>query len=249
MADTKSMWCSRCVCGAAVWGLVVAALMAVGACEQKPPAPVAAGPKPAASVPPVAKPVDAKPVVPPAPKVEPVKPPTVAAPKSAPVEQIAADGFPTSQATAEGAACDVQRAMIVADATAWRSVCFTTTPGTPQRDAYLDFLDERMRVIEHVKSTGNFAGGPKAIAGVFKARSLSKPEPGAYGNAVMRFDEVKFVDVKTVMMDGSDFTNRLLMVRDEGDQRWYHIPRPDLFPMLSDGLSGESASVELWKKK
>jgi hypothetical protein len=180
--------------------------------------------------------------------------PASAITRSASAKGLAPDGFPTGQESAEGVACDLARAFITVDSELFRKVCYAITPGTPDRDAYNNFLDDMVLNMDKLRPMSQeqrlragMNGGPKAIANVFKARNLSKDGPASFGFAAMRMTEVQFVDVSTPTWDGRNYTNRTLVVQDEGSKLWYAIPRPDLFPLLSVGLNEESDSTQLWK--
>ncbi|MFT3687249.1 MAG: hypothetical protein QM783_20390 [Phycisphaerales bacterium] len=155
------------------------------------------------------------------------------------------DGFPSGLSTAEGAACDLARAFIKADSAMFRRTCMPDN--FIKSDDYKAFLDELAAVMDDIKA-GKAAntGGPTEIKKLYKARSLSKNGPASAGYALFDFQAVQFVDVETELTDGSMYTNRTLVFQ-LGDKTWRVMPRPDLVPLLSMGLNGESDSKEEWK--
>lgn len=168
---------------------------------------------------------------------------------SAPKPSIGADGFPTGQNSPEGAACDLARAFVRADSAQFRSACVPLKRGSSSGDAYNNFLDQVGAQMDRMQGQElSQFGGPKEILRVYQARRLSRSGPASFGFAVMNLDEVMFVDVETTMWDGSVTLTRTLVVRAEGNQRWYAMPRPDLYPLLSDGLNEETDSTDLWQR-
>ena len=55
--------------------------------------------------------------------------------------KVAADGFPTGQATPEGAASDLARAFIVGDAVGFRNICIRAYGGGQARVQYSQYLN------------------------------------------------------------------------------------------------------------
>ncbi|MCA9281459.1 MAG: hypothetical protein KDA30_05430 [Phycisphaerales bacterium] len=157
------------------------------------------------------------------------------------------DGFPTGQSTPEGVACDLARAFIDPNAELFRTVCLPTRRGSKSGDAYNDFLDGMSAQMEQVKGkTPQELGGPTHIETVYKARHLSMDGPASAGYALMQLSDVMFVDVVTPLWNGQEYTNRTLVVQRESDGKWYAMPRPDIYSMISAGLNSESSSTELW---
>lgn len=154
------------------------------------------------------------------------------------------DGFPRGQKSAEGVACDLARSFITTDAPLFRAVCM---PGDfIKGEEYQGFLDQLAATMEDVKA-GRISneGAPTAIKRVFKARNLSKNGPGSAGYALFSFNAVQFVDVECRLTDGSLYTNRTLVFQ-LADKTWRVMPRPDLVPMLSEGLNDEPDSTQEW---
>ncbi len=175
---------------------------------------------------------------------------STAAPDSAglaPAADLAADGFPQGQTTPEGVACDMARAFINRDAALWRQTCY---PASANNGEYAAFLNEIAGQMEKLSALppeqAQEAGGPKQIGTVYAARNLSRNGPASYGYAVMQLTGVKFVDVVAPTWEGTDFLARTLVVQRERDGKWYAIPRPDLFPMLAEGLNEEADSQQEW---
>jgi hypothetical protein len=158
--------------------------------------------------------------------------------------RVAADGFPSGQATPEGAASDLARAFVARDAVGFRNICIRPYGGGPARAEYAQYLK---RVSEHLKQgQGNPAtDDPKKIATVFAARHLSRNGPSSYGYANFDFQDVMFVDVEVVLQSGSTHLRRTMVIKDR-DGNWYAHPVPDVSPLLSDGLYEESPSVQLF---
>lgn len=155
------------------------------------------------------------------------------------------DGFPTGQQTPEGAACDLARSFINADAELFKSVCLSWKAGESgeQYTAFIEDMAARMNSMQG-QSLEQF-GGPKEITTCYEARHLSNNGPGSYGFAVMNLMDVMFVDVIADTWEGSPFMSRTLVVM-RSDQNWYAVPRTDLFPLLSTGLMSESDSTAEW---
>lgn len=162
----------------------------------------------------------------------PVKPPL----------KVAADGFPAGQATPEGAACDLARSFIKADAGLFTATCLPAFGGKEAKANYQQFLDgvTASMKAEAAKDKPS-PGGPEAIATVFAARHLSREGPASYGEASFGFEDVMFVDVVAVLHDKRPFRNRTLVIKKKG--QWYVLPAPDAYPLLSTGLNEEDAST------
>jgi len=54
-----------------------------------------------------------------------------------------------------------------------------------------------------------------------------------------------FVDVLAEVQDGSTFLARTLVLKDKAGD-WRVLPRPDLYEVLSSGLTAEPDSTVLW---
>jgi len=155
--------------------------------------------------------------------------------------KVAADGFPTGQATPEGAASDLARAFIAGDAVGFRNICIRAYGGGQARAEYTQYLNG---VSDHLKQKGSPSpDDPKRIATVFAARHLSKNGPSSYGYATFEFQDVMFVDVEVVLQSGNKHLRRTMVIKDR-DGKWYAHPVPDVSPLLSDGLYDEDASVQ-----
>src|SRR5688572_22397106 len=80
------------------------------------------------------------------------------------------DKFPAGSATPEGAACDLARAFITADAARFRAVVIRSY-GPP---AYVAFIDRVVNEIQkEAAAPAPSPEGPRAISKVFAARHLS----------------------------------------------------------------------------
>jgi len=156
-----------------------------------------------------------------------------------------ADGYPTGQSTPEGAACDLARAFITADGELFKSVCYSWSGGEAGEE-YTEFINEMVENMNSMqgKSLEQF-GGPKEITAAYKARHLTNNGPGSYGFAVMNLHDVMFVDVIANTWEDSTFMSRTLVVL-KNNQKWYVVPRTDLFPLLSAGLNSEADSTVAW---
>jgi hypothetical protein len=157
-----------------------------------------------------------------------------------PKVRVAADGFPTGQATPEGAATDLARAFMKRDPAGFRDVCIRPYGGGPARADYVGYLDG---VLEHLKNeTRESPDDPKKIARVFAARHLSKNGPASYGYASFGFRDVMFVDVEVILRNGRSLLRRTMVIQDRDGKRYAH-PVPDVSPLLSYGFYDESVST------
>ena len=130
-------------------------------------------------------------------------PPASIAQTSAPVLKVEKDGFPGGRATPEGAACDLARAFTKRDVALFKSTCIKLYGTGEAKKKYQAFLKQTMqRMTREAKQTSPSSGGPKTIARVFAARSLSEDGPASYGYAVFGFENVKFVDVGVFLHNG-----------------------------------------------
>jgi hypothetical protein len=207
------------------------------ACEQKPTPPAAS---------PASKPTAPTPAAP----AKPIAPaPTPTPPPAAPADpKTVADTFPSGQSTPEGVACDLVRAYANADGKLFRASCFVITPGTPERDAYNNFLDQTVTLMDIGNAVpSNNRDWPASIQQLYGARNLSNPAPAAFGLDQHGLTAVRFVDLRVTLRSGTTTLRRTLVVQDEGSQLWSAIPRPDLFLKLSEGLNEEPESTEPWK--
>jgi hypothetical protein len=162
--------------------------------------------------------------------------------------RITADIFPSGQSTPEGVACDLARSYITSNGELFRQCCFVITPGTPERDAYNNFLDDTVTEMDLHKSAPKSQGGwPIAILKVYQARSVSSSAAAAFGAENYRFTALDLVDIELSIRHGAAETRRTLVARDEGSGLWFAIPHPEYFPRLSVGMNEESPSTELWK--
>ena len=163
---------------------------------------------------------------------------------------LAKDGFPSCQDTPEGAACDFSRAFIDSDIGLLKKTCLKTYgSGLDVGKKYDAFL------AKIIKGTQEHAGGetphplnPKIIEKVFSARYLSMNGPGSYGYAVHNFQEVMFVDIGTLLHNGSKFVNRTMVVQKK-DAKWYVHPCPTIDDLLSAGLNQEDGSTQDFRDK
>lgn len=155
--------------------------------------------------------------------------------------KVATDGFPTGQATPEGAASDLARAFIARDAVGFRNTCIRAYGGSQTRTEYTQYLNG---VSDHLKQKGDSSrDDPKRIVTVFAARHLSKNGPSSYGYASFEFQDVMFVDVEVVLQSGNKHLRRTVVIKDR-DGKWYVHPVPAVSPLLSDGLYDEKESVQ-----
>ena len=214
-----------------VCALALASVLA--ACEDKPTPPAApSSPKPASSAPTPAAP--AKQIAPaPTPSAAPAKIP---------------DTIPSGQTTPEGVACDMVRAYANSDGKLFRSCCFVITPGSPERDAYNNFIDETVTLMDVGNALpSNNRDWPASIQHLYRARNLSNSGPAAFGLDQHGLTGVRFVDMHVMLRAGTTTLRRTLVVQDEGSKLWFAVPHPEHFPKLSEGLNEESESTEVWK--
>jgi hypothetical protein len=170
---------------------------------------------------------------------------SLAADKAAkPKLKVAADGFPASQDTPEGAASDLARSFIKRDVALFTNTCIRPFGGGQARTNYQEFLDSTIQGMKEEAAKKEPApSGPKAIAKVFAARHLSKNGPASYGYAMFGFEDVMFVDVGAVLQNGKRFLNRTLVIKRK-DGKWYVHPSPDTDSLLSAGLNDETDSKQ-----
>jgi hypothetical protein len=161
-----------------------------------------------------------------------------------PKVKVASDGFPTGQATPEGAAADLARAYIQKDPALFRRVCIRPYGRGSGRNEYVRYLDGVSRSLKEELEKGTPpSDNPKKIGRVFAVRPMSRNGPASYGYAGFDFQEVMFVDVEVELNDGARFLRRTLVIKDH-DGKWYVHPVPKVDPLLCYGLEQESASVK-----
>lgn len=166
-------------------------------------------------------------------------------PAGAPSPLIMGDDYPSGQLTPEGVACEMARAFINADEKLWRTI---NNPKLVGRKLELKVFVDTMAGQMNEMAALDFEKRPgaKKITQVYKARHLSKNGPSSYGWATFNFNDVMFVDVITELANGQLSETRTLVVQDE-DEKWYVLPRPDLYPILSMGLNKEASSTEIYR--
>jgi len=155
---------------------------------------------------------------------------------------VAADGFPKGRGTPEGAASDLARAFINSDVELFSKTCIGlyASNGPVEYDSFMRATIESMK--QETTRKDLFPQGPTSIAKVFAARHLSRNGPASYGYAAFGFLDVMFVDIKVRLGNGKSALNRTMVIK-EKDEKWYAHPAPNVSPLLSYGLSEESASV------
>jgi len=156
--------------------------------------------------------------------------------------KVAEDGFPTGHETPEGAACDLARAFITHDVSAFNRTCVRLYAGTGPKDyaAFLRSTAESMKAEAARKEPSPSA--PKSIGKTFAARHLSSDGPASYGYASFGFQDIMFVDVGVFLHGGGHYLNRTLVIKDR-DGKWYAHPLPSAGSgLLSKGLDEESPS-------
>jgi len=160
--------------------------------------------------------------------------------KLTPTIKVSADGFPVGHETPEGVAADLARAFIGRDVNLFDDTCIKPFTGGQSREEYSAFLKETVENIRN-EAQRKESVGPKEILKVFAARSLSRNGPASYGFAAFGFQDVKFVDVLTLLHNGKKHENRTLVIKDKAG-KWYVHPLPGSSPLLSIGLNDESES-------
>lgn len=154
--------------------------------------------------------------------------------------------FPSGQGSPEGVACDMARAFINTNKNLWMKINHPTlTNNYPQAKEFVEDIAKQMDEMATIDSKDRL--GPKEILRVYKARHLSMNGPASYGYALFSFEDVMFVDVVSLDSDGMEYPNRTLVIKDKS--KWYAVPRPDLYELLSAGLNSESMSTELFENK
>jgi hypothetical protein len=150
-----------------------------------------------------------------------------------------AQELPSGNNTPEGVACDMATAFIKADSQLWRSTVYPS-----KKKDYVSFIDDIAKEMDHQKQLDKSERtGPKVIGMVFKMGHLSRNGPNSYAYAAMNLNEIGYVDVVTGNHDGSRSKNRTFVVNKE--DKWFAIPRPDLFPLLTVGLNEEPVVKEV----
>jgi hypothetical protein len=163
-----------------------------------------------------------------------------------PMLKVGADGWPSGHDTAEGAACDLVRALINRDEKLFCSACIRLYVGGKGPDRYAQFLTETVQNIRKEAARKNPSPrGPRKIAKVFAARHLTLSGPSSFGYAAFDFRDLMFVDADLDLYNGEKSSMRLLVIRDR-DGKWYVHPAPNVTPLLCQGLDQEKPStVEL----
>ena len=152
---------------------------------------------------------------------------------------LSAAELPSGQASPEGAACDMGVAFIKADTDLWKKV---TMPST--KKDYAEFIQEIAGQMEKQKGLSeDQKAGPKEIGICFKMGKLSKDGPNSYSYAAFGMEEIGFVDVGTVNRDGTRGITRTFVCKIDG--KWFALPRPDMFPLLTDGLNDEKRPADI----
>jgi len=158
-------------------------------------------------------------------------------------------GWPAGHDTPEGAACDLARAFIEHDPQLFEAVCIRPLGGGASKTQYDSF---RAQMLEHISAAANdasiAANGPKEIVGLFASRQLSNNGPASYGYAAFGLQNVRFVDVETLLGNDEVFVCRTLVLQDK-DDKWCVLPCPEVYGLLSAGLNDESQSSERWAVK
>lgn len=173
-------------------------------------------------------------------------PATPAAPTSPSVaNDIASDGFPTGRSSAEGVACDLARAFIECDISKFKSACYESSDNKD----YVGFQQEIAAQMEQMKALPEEQrpNGPTKITQVYRSRCLSRNGPASAGYAMYGLHDVRFVDVIAAERAGNTFLCRTLVFK-LADGTWRVMPRPDLYPLLSEGLDAEPDSTVAWSK-
>ncbi len=155
-----------------------------------------------------------------------------------PISCSNADGPPTGDSTAEGVASDMAKAFINANEQLWRSIVLDLN--NQEYQMFIEQIADQM--IEQSKLPVQQRSGPKKIEAVFKMGKLSKNGPNSYAYAVKQLNEIGFVDVGVSDQNGKKSINRTFVAKK--GTRWFVLPRPDLFPLLTMGLNNENRTKE-----
>jgi len=156
--------------------------------------------------------------------------------------QIAKDGFPTGQSTPEGAASDMARALMTNNVVLLKASTLETF-GTGRTQKIYESSMEKMVEGTEKEKAGESKNPklPQKFDKVYQARDLRRKGPTSYAKTAFGYEDVKFVDMVTILRDGSKLTNRTLVVLKE-DGKWYVHPFPTIDPLLSSGLNSETPS-------
>jgi hypothetical protein len=151
--------------------------------------------------------------------------------------------FPSGQSSAEGVACDLARSFAARDADAFEKISFKPKPTSESSRDYLEIIETISKAIRSDRVAGiQRDDAPESIEKCFKARGFSRSGPASYGYAAFGLKEVMFVDIVVRLRNGQSSIVRTLVVQ-KPDGKWYVIPTPDAFPLLSSGLSAEEPST------
>ena len=167
---------------------------------------------------------------------------TSAAATPKPKIKVAGDGFPTGQETPEGVATDYARVFMHNDVGLLQRIVIRPYGGGSSRTEYQNFLNGLAGHMKNAKaSKKQDPQNPAEILRVFAARHMSHNGPASWGYACCNFQEVLFVDIESLLNDGTKFTTRTLVIKDH-DGKWYVHPDPNVSPLLTYGLDDESDS-------
>ena len=156
-----------------------------------------------------------------------------------------AGDLPNNQQTPEGAAVLMAKAFIEADSALWKSI---QSPKLMRNEELSAFVKEITKQMEEVKKLDpQKRPGPVKILEVRKKGYLSQNGPNSYAYAALNFRDIGFVDVVVADRTGRTTKNRTFVCQ-EKDLKWYVLPRPDLFPLLTSGINDEPVPDEIiWK--
>jgi hypothetical protein len=160
---------------------------------------------------------------------------------------VNAQDLPQTQDSAAGAAVLMARAFIEADSALWRSIQNPKLAEKRELQSFIADIGSQMDQARELDDA-NRRGGPREITKVFAMGSLSANGPNSYAYATFDFKEIGFVDIVIRDNTGRESTNRTFVCLDQ-DSRWYVLPRPDLFPLLTMGLNQEPAVAKvIWSE-
>jgi hypothetical protein len=158
-------------------------------------------------------------------------------------QYTAASEPPSGNLSPEGIASDMASAFINADSKLWNKIVLKLN--NPEYKKFIQDITKQMDLEAKIEKSKRV--GPKEIGVVFKLGALSKNGPNSYAYAAKNIEQIGFVDVGILNHDGSKTYNRTFVAKK--NKKWFVLPRPDLFPLLTAGLNEEkNTKIVIYQK-
>lgn len=146
--------------------------------------------------------------------------------------------YPTGSDTAEGVICDVTRAFIANDWKIFEEACIP--PFGPERskaeyEQFMQMMEAEFEAQRQSPTPSPIA--PVRIAHLFEAQPFSRNGPASAAYAFYDLRDLRFVDMLAETHDGQTQPMRMLAVKTES--RWYALPYPDAYHLISADLNTE----------